>query len=117
MDRIFLRDLCLTCMIGVNDHERTIPQTVKVDLDLAVDLREAGSRDDLSLTVDYRETRDRIERIVTESRFFLIEALAERIARECLSHPLVREVRVRLEKPGALRATRTVGVEVVRTRG
>jgi dihydroneopterin aldolase len=115
MDRIFLRDLCLACTIGVSDRERAIRQMVKIDLDLEVDLREAGARDDLALTVDYKVVRDRLERIVTESGFFLVEALAHRIADECLSLPRVKAVHVRLEKPGALRATRAVGVEIFRS--
>jgi dihydroneopterin aldolase len=53
---------------------------------------------------------------VAESKFFLVEALAERIAQACLAEPGVQKVRVCLEKPGALRATRTVGVEVVRSK-
>jgi len=116
MDRIFLGDLRLNCTIGVNDCERTILQPVEIDLDLDVDLREAGARDDLSLTVDYREIRDRVESVVSGSGFFLVEALAERIAQECLSHPRVQGVRVRVQKPGALRAAETVGVEVIRGR-
>jgi FolB domain-containing protein len=116
MDRIFLRDLNLACTIGVNDWEREIQQPVKIDLDLHADLREAGRSDDLRQTVDYKEIRDRVEKIVTESRYFLIEALAQRIADACLEHDVVKSVRVSLEKPGALRATRTVGVELMRSR-
>lgn len=116
MDRIFLRDLHLSCTIGVNDWERGIRQPVKIDLDLYLDLREAGRTDDLSRTLNYKEIRDRVERIVTQSRCFLIEALAERIAEGCLQVDAVEAVRVRLEKPGALRSVRTVGVDLMRTR-
>ena len=117
MDRIFLRDLRLSCTIGVNDWEREIRQDVTLDLDLELDLAEAGRRDDLNLTVDYKGVRDRVETIVTGSSFFLIEALAERVAEACLVEPGVKKVRVRVEKPGALRGTRTVGVEIVRDQG
>ena len=117
MDRIFLSDLCLSCTIGVNDWEREVKQTVKVDVDLELDLLEAGKKDDLRLTVDYKLVRDRIEAVVAESRFFLVEALAERIAEVCLAEARVQRVRVSLEKPGALRGTRTVGVEIVRGQG
>jgi FolB domain-containing protein len=114
MDRIFLRDLCLSCTIGVNEWEREVRQTVKIDLDLEVDLAEAGRTDDLNLTIDYKVVRDRIETLVTQSRFLLVEALAESIAQACLAEPRVQRARVRVEKPGALRATRTVGVEIIR---
>ncbi len=116
MDRIFIRDLKLACTIGVNDWEREIQQPVKIDLDLHADLEDAGRSDDLHRTVDYKEIRDRVEGIVTRSRCFLIEALAQRIADACLEYSQVKAVRVSLEKPGALRATRTVGVELLRTR-
>ena len=117
MDRIFLRDLCLSCILGVNDWEREVRQEVKIDLDLELDLSGAGQTDDLDLTTDYKVVRDRIETLVTQSRFFLIEALAESIARACLAEPRVQRVRVRVEKPGALRGVRTVGVEIVRGQG
>jgi len=117
MDRIFLRDLRLSCTIGVNDWEREVQQTVRIDLDLELDLAEAGRKDDLNLTADYKLVRDRIETLVTQSSFFLIEALAETIAEVCLAEPGVQRVRVSVEKPGALRATRTVGVEIVRGQG
>ena len=117
MDHIFIRGLRLTCTIGVVDRERTTQQPVQIDLDLELDLKEACLHDDLSLSVDYREVRDRLEMVVAASRFFLIEALAERLAGECLSIPRVKAVRLRVEKPGALRGTSTVGVEVFRSRG
>ncbi len=116
MDRIYLRDLRLSCIIGVNDWEREAPQTVKIDLDLELDLSEAARRDDLKGSVDYKLIRDGVEAMVTESRCFLLEALAERIAQVCLADHGVHSVKVRVEKPGALRAARTVGVEIVRSR-
>ena len=89
---------------------------MKIDLDMDADLAEAGRQDDLSLTVDYKKVRDRIEAVVSPSRFYLIEALAEKVAQVCLEEPGVQRVRVRVEKPGALRAARTVGVEILRVR-
>ena len=116
MDRIFIRDLCLSCTIGVNDWERDVQQTVRVDLDLETDTREAARMDDLRLTVDYKRIRNRVADVVAGSSCLLVEALAEKIAEACLEEPRVASVRVRLEKPGALRTTRTVGVEVHRSR-
>jgi len=116
MDRIYLRDLQVSCVIGVNDWERKVEQIVRIDLDLEVDLARACKEDDLRYTVDYKEVRDQIAFAVKESRCFLLEALAERVAEAILANPRVHAVRVRLEKPGALRMTRTVGVEIHRSR-
>ncbi len=114
MDYIYIRDLSLSCIIGVNDWERKTKQTLKIDLDLEVDLREAGKYDDLNLTVDYQNIRDQIENIVSHSHHYLIEALAEDIAAACLAEARVEAVRVRVEKPQILRNTRTVGVDIYR---
>lgn len=116
MDRIYLRDMQLSCVIGVNDWERRTEQIVRIDVDLEADLGRACKEDDVHLTVDYKEVRDRIASAVKESRCFLLEALAERVAEASLADPRVHAVRVRMEKPGALRTTRTVGVEIYRNR-
>ncbi len=114
MDNIYIRDLNFFCVIGVNDWERKTKQTIKIDLDLEVDLHEAGKYDDLNLTVNYENIRDQIENIVSQSHHFLIEALAEDIAALCLAESRVTAVRVRVEKPGVLKNARTVGVEIYR---
>ncbi len=116
MDRIFLREIEVACVIGVNDWERRVEQIVRIDVELETDLTRACARDDIRETVDYKQIRDRIVSTVKEARCFLIEALAERVAQACLAEPRVSAVRVRLDKPGALRMTRTVGVDIFRAR-
>lgn len=116
MDRIFLREIEVACVIGVNDWERKVEQIVRIDVELETDLTRACAQDDIRETVDYKQIRDRIVSTVKEARCFLIEALAERVAEACLADPRVAAVRVRLDKPGALRMTRTVGVDLFRAR-
>jgi len=116
-DRVFIRDLAIRCIVGIDEHERREKQDVLVQITLHTDLRQAGRTDALEDTVDYRALKKRILRLAEESRFQLIEALAQSIADECLRHNRVQRVEVAVEKPGALRFARTVGVEIVRTRG
>lgn len=116
MDAIYIRDLCLPCVIGVNDWERRIRQTITLDIDLEVDLSRAGHTDNLASTVDYKALRDRIEHVVISSSYHLLEALAERIAQVCLEDERVRAVHLSVGKPGALRGAGTVGVRVSRKR-
>ena len=116
MDTIFIRDLRLCCVIGINERERRVPQEVKIHVDLEIDLHDAGKRDALTLTVDYRIIRDRIEAALSQSRYYLIEALAEHIAEVCLEDPKVNGVNVCVEKPGALHAAGSVGVKISRKR-
>jgi FolB domain-containing protein len=116
MDRIFIKDLLVRCIIGVNDEERREKQDVILNLGVSADLSKAGKSDAFDDTVDYRALKKKIMAMAEESRFFLVEALAEAVAGICLEHPAVTEVRVRVEKPSALRFARSVGVEITRER-
>ncbi|HEX9019797.1 MAG TPA: dihydroneopterin aldolase [Nitrospirota bacterium] len=116
MDRILISDLLIRCIIGVRDEERRDKQDVLINLSLGVDLQKAGRSDRIDDSVDYRALNKRIARMAEDSHFYLVEALAEAVAALCLENPLVREARVRIEKPGALRFARSVGVEITRTR-
>ncbi|MBS3733339.1 MAG: dihydroneopterin aldolase [Phycisphaerae bacterium] len=113
-DRIHIRDLRLRCVIGVNPEERRVRQDVVVDITLHADLRQAGQSDRMSDTVDYKAIKLAVVDLVEASQCHLVERLAEQIAQLCLERPRVRRVRVLVEKPGALRYARTVGVEIVR---
>jgi D-erythro-7,8-dihydroneopterin triphosphate epimerase len=113
-DRIFIRDLQVRCIVGVDEQEREEKQDVLVHLTMYTDLRRAGRTDALEDTIDYKALKKQILCVVEKSRFRLIEALAQSIADECLKHHRIEQVRVIVEKPGVLRFARTVGVEIVR---
>ncbi len=117
LDRVFIRDLAIRCIVGTDEQERREKQEVLIDITMVVDLRKAGRTDALEDTIDYRTLKKRILQLVGESQFHLIEALAQCVAEECLRDERVERVEVAVEKPGALRFARTVGVEIVRSRG
>jgi len=116
MDRILISDLTTRCIIGVNEEERREKQDVLINLVLYADLSKACKSDLFEDTVDYRSIKKRIVKMVEESRYYLVEALAQAAAEICLSDPKVVEAKVRVEKPSALRFARTVGIEIVRSR-
>lgn len=114
MDHILIKDLVARCIIGVGDDERREKQDVVINIVLSMDLRTAGQTDLLDDSVDYRALKKRIVRMVEESEYHLVEALAEHIAEMCLEDARVQEARVTVEKPSALRFARSVGVEINR---
>ncbi len=116
MDRILISDLLVRCIIGVNEDERREKQDVVINLSISADLAKAGKSDRFEDTVDYRDLKKRILALAENSRFSLVEALAEAVASLCLEHPAVTQVQVRVEKPLALRFARSVGVEITRDR-
>lgn len=116
MDRIHIRDLTLRCIIGVNDDERHEKQDVVINITMHADVSKAGATDDFTQTVDYKKVKLRIVSLVEGSKYYLLEALAEAIAGACMEFQQVQQVDVLVEKPGALRFARTVGVEISRKR-
>lgn len=116
MDRIFLEGLTTEAIIGIFDWEREIRQTVAVDLEMAVDISRAAITDSIHDTLNYKRVAKRVLAFVQESRFKLIETLAERVAALILEEFAVTWVRVTLHKPGAIRHSRDVGVIIERWR-
>lgn len=116
MDRILIHDLLVRCIIGVDDDERREKQDVLINVVLSADLRRPGKSDRFEDTVDYRAVKKRIVAMTENSRYHLIEALAQATADICLENPAVEEVQVRVEKPSALRFARSVGIEITRRR-
>jgi FolB domain-containing protein len=116
MDRILIRDLSARCIIGINDEERREKQDVLINLTIFADLRQAGLTDKFEESVDFRALKKRILELVEKSSYHLIEALAEAIASLCLEDKGIMQVKVRVDKPCALRFAKSVGVEITRKR-
>ena len=116
LDRIFIRDLLLRCILGINPEERVKKRDVIINITLYADLAPPSESDSIDDTVDYRGIKDTVVNLVENSSFLLIESMAGAIADSCLAHPLVQAARVCVDKPGALRFARSVAVEVFRYR-
>lgn len=116
LDKIFIRDLLLRCIVGIYPDERKNKQDVVINVEMACDLGAAAVSDRIEDTVNYKSVKKEIVALVESSAFLLIERMAGEIATLCLAHPGVRQVRVTVDKPGALRFARSVAVEIVRTR-
>jgi FolB domain-containing protein len=117
MDRIHIKEILLRAIVGINPDERINKQDVVISITMHVDLSTACKSDDVADTVDYKSVKKRVATLVETSQFFLIEKLAQAIADVCLEDDRVMQVDVVVEKPGALRFARTVGVEITRSRG
>lgn len=116
-DRIFLEDLEVHCIIGANDWERMVKQPVHISYEIPCDVRAPAREDDLSDAVNYKSISKWILRFTEDSEFELIETLAERIASGVLEEFALEEITLTVEKPGAVRHSKTVGVTITRSAG
>lgn len=116
LDKISITDLLLRCVIGLNDWERTQKQDVLINITLYADLSRPCKSDRIKDSIDYKEIKKQVITIVESSSFYLVERLADSIAQICLTHPVVKAVTIRVDKPGALRYAKSVSVEIFRMR-
>jgi dihydroneopterin aldolase len=115
-DAIFLSDLRVETVIGIWDWERKIRQTVSLDLEMGADIRRAAESDSIDDTLNYKKVAKRIQQFVSDSEFQLVETLAEKVAGIILDEFDVPWVNVRINKPGAIRGARDVGVAIRRSK-
>ncbi|MEZ4642730.1 MAG: dihydroneopterin aldolase [Chloroflexota bacterium] len=117
MDKIIVRDLLMRAIIGINPDERVKKQDILVNLVLYADTKKAAETDDIDDAVNYKTISKQVIDRVENGSDYLVEKLVNDIARMILhDYPQVQKVQVRVEKPGALRFARSVGVEIERTR-
>src|SRR3972149_5940823 len=116
MDKIIINDLLVRGIIGVNDWERQNPQAILINVEISADLSKAGKTDKLSDSINYRTVTKKIIARADKAQRWTVESLAADIAAICLEEPGALIVRVRVEKPGALRFARSVGVEIERSK-
>lgn len=113
-DKIFVEGLEVRCKIGIFDWERKIRQKIRLDMGFSADIRRAARKDRVEDTVDYKKITKHTLAFVSASSFFLIETLAERLAASLLETFSLREITLRVSKPGALRHAQNVGVVITR---
>ncbi len=113
-----MRGLVVTAVVGVLPHERTIAQPLQIDIDLHVDLRDAGRTDDLTDTADYGDVAERVGALVRESKDALLERLADRIAEMLVAIDRVEAVDVTVTKlrPPIAEQLDSTGVQIHRSR-
>jgi dihydroneopterin aldolase len=115
-DRVFLRGLAIQTTIGFIEWERHVKQTVVLDLELPVDCARAAQQDDVVDTVDYKSIAKRTIAFVEAAEFKLVETLGHRLAMTLLAEFDIAWIRLTVNKPGAIRGSRDVGITLERHR-
>jgi len=114
MDKVFIEDLMVRGIIGISEKERSQPQDIIVNAALYTDISKGGSSDDIEDCVNYRTIAKAIISHIQNVSRYTVEALASDIANICLKTQNVRKVKIKVEKPGAVRFSKSVGVEITR---
>ncbi len=116
MDKVIIKNLLLRGIIGVNEWERESPQDILISIEISTDITMAAKNDDVESSVNYRTISKSVIAHVEKNQPLTVEKLASDIANICLSNDHSEAVKVRVEKPGAVRFAKSVGVEIERKR-
>lgn len=117
MDRIIIKDLLLRGIVGINEDERTNSQDILINVTMWADTAAAAASDDIVDAVNYRTVTKTIISHVEGGQPMLVERLVQEVADLCFdTDERVTEVEVTVEKPGALRFARSVGITIRRSR-
>jgi dihydroneopterin aldolase len=116
VDKIFIHALKTEAIIGIFDWERQVKQTVLIDAEMSADIRKAALSDSIEDTLNYKGVAKRVLKFVEDSKFHLVETLAEQVAMLVLEEFDVAWIRICLSKPGAIRSSKDVGVILERSR-
>ncbi|MBL8062363.1 MAG: dihydroneopterin aldolase [Anaerolineales bacterium] len=116
MDKVFIKDLLVRGVIGIRDWEREVEQDILINVTVYTDTVRAAETDNIADCVDYSALAKKVRAHAETVKRLTVEALANDLAKICLETPLVRKAVVRVEKPGAVRFAKSVGVEVERKR-
>ncbi|HWW29698.1 MAG TPA: dihydroneopterin aldolase [Steroidobacteraceae bacterium] len=114
MDKIFIHALKTEAIVGIFDWERQVKQAVVIDCEFSADIAKAALSDSIDDTLNYKRVAKRVLAFVEGTQFHLVETLAEHVAMLLLEEFGVAWVRISLSKPGALRSSRDVGVQLER---
>jgi FolB domain-containing protein len=116
MDKVFIKDLLARGIIGIREWERKRAQDILINVTVFTDTTRAGETDDITYSVDYSTLTKKMQSHAETAARLTVEALANDLAKLCLEDEMVKRVIVRVEKPGAVRFAKSVGVEVERSR-
>lgn len=116
MDKVMIKDLLVRGIIGVNDWERNRAQDILINVTLFTDTRRAAETDSIADCVNYSTMSKRLQAHAESAERLTVEALANDLARICFEEKGVQKVILRVEKPGAVRFAKSVGVEIERNR-
>ena len=116
MDKTFIKDLLVRGIIGIRDWEREKVQDILINVTVFSDTTRAAETDDIADCVDYSALAKKVQTHAETAKRLTVEALANDLAKICLLEKGVQKVIVRVEKPGAVRFAKSVGVEIERSR-
>lgn len=116
MDTIFISELKIETLIGINEWEKKVPQTIQLDIEVGLPGEHAAHSGKINDTIDYGRVVARVEQLFKERHFLLLEKAGDTIAEIITREFKAPWVKLSISKLGALRNVKRLGVTIERGR-
>ena len=113
---VFIKDFIIQEIIGIHEHEKTKKQKIKFNIVVNVDQNTVPDEKDIKSIVDYEKITNKLENLVKNKKYNFLESLAEDSFKEIFEDKRINSVKIKIEKPDAIKNADSVGVEVFKNR-
>ena len=114
--KVIIKDLTLSIFVGIHKFEKKKKQRVKFNIEIQTDPYVSPDRKDLNSILNYEDVVMKIEKLTDFKHHDLLENLAENIFNMIFKNKLVKKINLKLEKLDILKKTKSVGIEVSKTK-
>ena len=113
---VFIKDFIIQEIIGIHEHEKTKKQKIKFNIVVNVNQNTVPDEKDIKSIVDYEKITNKLESLVKNKKYNFLESLAEDSFKEIFEDKRINSVKIKIEKPDAIKNADSVGVEVLKNR-
>ena len=114
--KVIIKDLTLNIFVGIHNFEKKKKQRVKFNIEILTDPNVPPSIKDLNSILNYEVIVSKIEKIAYLKHHELLEDLAENIFNMIFRNKLVKKINLKIEKLDILKKTKSVGIEVSKSK-
>ena len=113
---VFIKDFIVQEIIGIHEHEKIKKQKIKFNIVIDINQNTVPNENDIKSIVDYEKITNKLKNLAKEKKYNFLESLAEDSFKEIFDDERINSVKIKIEKPEAIKNADTVGVEVFKTR-
>jgi len=113
---VFIKDFIIEEIIGVHEHEKQKKQQIKFNILLDIDQNSVPNEKDIKSIVDYEKITNKLVNLTKNKKYNFLESLAEDSFKEIFEDIRINSIKIKIEKPEAIKNAESVGVEVFKTR-
>ena len=113
---VYIKDFIVQEIIGIHEHEKIKKQKIKFNIVIDINQNTVPNENDIKSIVDYEKITNKLKNLAKEKKYNFLESLAEDSFKEIFDDERINSVKIKIEKPEAIKNADTVGVEVFKTR-